>query len=95
MNANRSSMIRKALIALALYPLAGIANEGEKPVAAPLAPHQAPGPVTHGPEASAPPTPATAEPETPKTEEPSGKGLVVNRAPDFCMKKDPPPHCTE
>ena len=42
------------------------------------------------------------EPEAPKaatesqaTGESTSKGLTVHRAPDFCMKKDPPPHCSE
>lgn len=42
------------------------------------------------------------EPEAPKsgaesqaTGESTSKGLPVHRAPDFCMKKDPPPHCSE
>lgn len=42
------------------------------------------------------------EPEAPKSAtesqasgESTTKGLTVHRAPDFCMKKDPPPHCSE
>ena len=89
------SRIRHALSAFLLVPLLAVAAEGTQPVTDPNAAHPATAPVSPHGEAVTPQTPAPVEPEAPKTEAPSGKGLVVNRAPDFCMKKDPPPHCAE
>lgn len=96
MNIHRDSIIRKTLAVLLLFPLLSLANEAEKPAADPHAPHHGATPPAASPEASAPAeVPAKVEPEAPKAEESSSKGLIVNRAPDFCMKKDPPPHCAE
>jgi hypothetical protein len=39
--------------------------------------------------------PPKSETDSPATGESTSKGLTVHRAPDFCMKKDPPPHCSE
>jgi len=87
--------IQPLLAALIVFPLLSLANEADKPVADPKAqPHQ-PAPATTSAEPANAQTPAKTEPETAKTEESSSKGLVVHRAPDFCMKKDPPPHCSE
>jgi|GEM_PF-3638055 hypothetical protein len=89
--------IQRALLALTLCPLLSHANEADKPVVTdPHAQHHDATPQT--PPAAATvtaPAPTKPEAEAPKTEESSSKGLVVHRAPDFCMKKDPPPHCSE
>lgn len=95
MTALPDSIIRKTLTVLILFPLLSLANEAEKPAADPHAAHHVATPQATSPESSVPQTPAKVEPEAPKAEESSGKGLIVNRAPDFCMKKDPPPHCAE
>jgi hypothetical protein len=84
--------IKQLLFALTLIPLMSLANEADKPGAAdPHAQH----PGTASQPTNLEPVKAPGEGEAPKTEESSSKGLVVQRAPDFCMKKDPPPHCSE
>lgn len=95
MNIPRDPVISKTLMVLILFPLLCLANEAEKPTADPHAAHHVATPQATSPESSVPEAPAKVEPEAPKAEESSSKGLIVNRAPDFCMKKDPPPHCAE
>ena len=85
----------RTLLFLALFPLLSLATEADKAVADPHAQHHEAAPVPPAAEPVTPQVPAKVEPEPPKAEESSSKGLVVHRAPDFCMKKDPPPHCTE
>lgn len=96
MHSRHSLRIQQALLVFSLLPLLSLANEADQPVVAdPHAPHHEATPQTPPPATATPPAAAKTEGEAPKTEESSGKGLVVHRAPDFCMKKDPPPHCSE
>lgn len=97
MRSKHRSLIQQALLVLTLFPVLSLANEADKPVIAdPHAQHHDVTPQTPAAAASVTaPAPTKPEAEAPKTEESSSKGLVVHRAPDFCMKKDPPPHCSE
>ena len=88
--------VQQALLVFPLLPLLSLANEADNTVVAdPHAPHHEATPQMAPSEPPTPPGAAKLEAEAPETGESSGKGLVVHRAPDFCMKKDPPPHCSE
>lgn len=96
MDSKRNLLIQIAFFVIALSPLLSLANEADQPVAEPHAQHHETAPTAPNPsDPGNPQAPAKVEPEAPKAEESSSKGLVVHRAPDFCMKKDPPPHCSE
>lgn len=82
------------LILFMVPPLAHAA-EGETAPSDPSIPHLAPTATPGDAGTSNATAPANESPEAPVSEESSSKGLKVHRAPDFCMKKDPPPHCSE
>ncbi len=82
------------LVLFMVQPLAHAA-ESETAPSDPNIPHHTP---TAAPSDAGTPNaiaPVNEPTETPVSEESSSKGLKVHRAPDFCMKKDPPPHCSE
>lgn len=96
MNQYRHSLIRKSILLFLLPPLQCLAIEDAQALKDPNnAVHSGTTPSKAPLDTSGPGAPDKGTAEAAPGEEHSGKGLIVNRAPDFCMKKDPPPHCTE
>jgi hypothetical protein len=100
MNLRKETFLTGSLLGLILGTSIAMAQDPETASQDPHAQHHT-GSTPAAPVAEKPAEPSQANPSAPadasaeKAGESSSKGLVVHRAPDFCMKKDPPPHCAE
>ena len=100
MNLQHLTILSGSLLGLILGTSIAMAQDPETAPQDPHAQHHT-GSTPAAPVAEKPTEPSQATPSAPadasteKAGESSSKGLVVHRAPDFCMKKDPPPHCAE